>query len=51
LRTLEVQLRFDPAKLDRVQVFYRSTSFGLAQPVNLQLNSQFQPASAYEKRS
>jgi transposase InsO family protein len=51
LRTLEVQLRFDPVKLDRVQVFYRGTSFGLAQPVNLHLNSPVQPASAYEKRS
>jgi transposase InsO family protein len=51
LRTLEVQLRFDPFKLDCVQVFYRGTSFGLAQRVNLHLNSQIQPSSAYEKRA
>jgi hypothetical protein len=50
LRTLEVQLRFDPFKLDRVEVHYRGTSFGLAKPVNLHLNSQIQPGSAYEKR-
>jgi putative transposase len=51
LRTLEVQLRFDPAKLDRVEVFYRSTPFGLAKPVNLHLNSQLQGGAPYEKRS
>ena len=51
LRTLEVQLRFDPYKLDRVEVYYRGTSFGLARPVNLHLNSQIQPGSAYEKRA
>ena len=51
LRTLEVQLRFDPFKLDRVEVYYRGTSFGLAKPVNLHLNSQIQPSSAYEKRA
>ena len=51
LRTLEVQLRLDPYKLDRVEVYYRGTSFGLARPVNLHLNSQIQPGSAYEKRA
>ena len=51
LRTLEVQLRFDPAKLDRVQVFYHGTGFGLAKAVDLHLNSQIQPSRAYEKRS
>ena len=50
LRTLEVQLRFDPAKLDRVQVAYRGASFGLAKPVNLHLNSQLQGGAPYEKR-
>ncbi len=51
LRTLEVQLRFDPFKLDRIQVAYRAASFGLAKPVNLQLNSQIHGASSYEKRA
>jgi len=51
LRTLEVQLRFDPFKLDRIEVSYRGTSFGLAKPVNLHLNSQIHPGSDYEKRA
>jgi hypothetical protein len=51
LRTLEVQLRFDPFKLDRIEVFHRGTAFGLAKLVNAQLNSQLQGGSAYEKRA
>jgi len=51
LRTLEVQLRFDPFKLDPVEVYYRGSSFGVAKPVDLHLNSQIQPSSAYEKRA
>jgi len=51
LRTLPVQLRFDPFKLDRIEVYYRGTSFGVAKPVNLHLNSQIHPGSAYEKRA
>ena len=51
LRTLEIQLRFDPFKLDRIEVSYRGTSFGLAKPVNLHLNSQIRPGSDYEKRA
>lgn len=49
LRTLEVQLRYDPAKRERVEVFHRGTPMGLAKPVNVHLNSQIQPSSAYEK--
>lgn len=49
LRALSVQLRFDPYKFDRVEVFYHGTSFGLAKPVDLHLNSQL-PGAAYEKR-
>ena len=51
LRTLTVQLRFDPFKLDRIEVTYRATAFGLAKPVNAQLNSQIQGGDAYEKRA
>jgi hypothetical protein len=51
LRTLEIQLRFDPFKLDRVEVYYRGGSFGLAKPVNLHLNSQIHPGSDYEKHA
>jgi Mu transposase, C-terminal len=34
LRSLQVQLRFDPFKLDRIEVYYRGASFGLAKGVN-----------------
>lgn len=51
LRTLTVQLRFDPFRLDRIEVSYRGTAFGWAQPVNAQLNSQIQGGDAYEKRT
>ena len=51
LRTLEVQLRFDPFKLDRIEVYYRGSSFGLAKPVDLHLNSQIHPGNNYEKRA
>jgi transposase InsO family protein len=50
LRTLSVTLRFDPFKLDRIEVYHRGTSFGLAKPVNPQLNSQITNTQAYEKR-
>jgi len=51
LRTLTVQLRFDPFKLDRIEVSCRGTAFGLAKRVNAQLNSQIQGGDAYEKRA
>jgi putative transposase len=51
LRTLSVQLRFDPFKLDHIEVFYRAKAFGLAKPVNAQLNSQLPGSDTYEKRS
>jgi putative transposase len=51
LRTLEVQLRFDPFQLDRIEVSYRGSSFGLAKAVNAHLNSQLRGGSPYEKRT
>lgn len=51
LRTLSVTLRFDPFKLDRIEVYHRDASFGLAKPLNAQLNSQLTYTQAYEKRS
>ena len=51
LRTLEIQLRFDPFKLDRIEVYYRGAIFGLAKPVDLHLNSQIHPGNNYEKRA
>jgi len=50
LRTLTVQLRFDPFKLDRIEVSYHGTAFGLAKAVNAQLNSQIQGNDTYAKR-
>jgi len=50
LRTLEVQLRFDPFKLDRIQVYFRGNPFGLAKRVDAHLNSQLFAGSSYEKR-
>jgi hypothetical protein len=49
LRNLEVRLRFDPYRRDRVEVDYRGQSFGLARPVNLHLNSQRHGTQDYEK--
>lgn len=40
LRTLKVTLRFDPFKLDRIEVYHRGVSFGLAKPLDPHLNSQ-----------
>ena len=51
LRTLAVQLRLDPFKPDRIQVFYRGNPFGLAKAVNAHLNSQIPGSDAYEKRT
>jgi len=50
LRTLAVQLRFDPFKLDHIEVLYRGNPFGLAKPVNAHLNSQIPGSDTYEKR-
>jgi putative transposase len=50
LRTLSITLRFDPFKLDRIEVYHRGASFGLAKPVDAQLNSQITSTQAYEKR-
>jgi len=50
LRGLEVRLRFDPWTLARVEVDYRGQRFGLARPVDRQLNSQlFGGEQLYEK--
>jgi transposase InsO family protein len=50
LRTLSITLRFDPFQLDRIEVYHRGASFGLAKPVDPQLNSQITSTQAYEKR-
>jgi hypothetical protein len=50
LRTLEVQLRLDPFKLDRIEVYHRGNPFGLAKRVDAHLNSQLPGGSSHEKR-
>jgi len=50
LRTLSVTVRFDPFKLDRIEVYHRGASFGFAKPLDAQLNSQLTNSQAYEKR-
>jgi putative transposase len=37
LRALEVQLRFDPYRMERIEVYYRGKACGLARPVDLHL--------------
>jgi transposase InsO family protein len=50
LRALRVELRFDPFSLSRIEVWYQKRFMGLAQRVNLALNSQTGEDNAYEKR-
>ncbi len=40
LRGLEVRLRYDPWKRDRIEIDYRGQSFGLARKLNRQFNGQ-----------
>jgi len=48
LRALRVELRFDPFKLDRIEVWYRESLAGMAKPVNLHLNSETGGSASYE---
>jgi putative transposase len=48
LRSLKVQLRFDPFKLDRIEVHFRDQAFSLARPVDLHLNSKLDQRETYE---
>ena len=50
LRTLQVELRFDPLIKDPIQVFHKGRFCAIATPVDLQLNSQLNPQRNYEKR-
>jgi putative transposase len=49
LRGLEIRLRFDPHLKDRVEVDYRGQSFGLARPLDRQLNSKLFGGTHHEK--
>lgn len=48
LRLLKIELRFDPYKLDRIEVYFRQQSFGLARPADLHFNSQLPGRDNYE---
>jgi putative transposase len=50
LRGLEIQLRFDPYRKDRIEVYYREQSFGLARALDLHLNSQLSKPNNYETK-
>ncbi len=49
LRALRVELRFDPFKLDRIEVWYQDAFKCLAHPVNLHLNSETGGSQSYEE--
>lgn len=49
LRALEVQLRFDPYRMDRIEVYYRGKACGLARSVDLHLNSQLGNPRHYDR--
>ena len=48
LRALRVELRFNPFTLSRIEVWHRESLACLAQPVNLQLNSETGGSQSYE---
>jgi transposase InsO family protein len=48
LRALPVTLRFDPYQRDRIEVYHHGASFGLARPVDRNLNSQIDGSRHYE---
>ncbi len=47
LRTLKVQLRYEPYRLQRIEVYFRDQPFGLARLADLQFNSQLDPREQY----
>lgn len=49
LRSLKIQLRYDPWRLDRIEVFFRGQSFGLARLADLNFNSQLDPREQYHE--
>ena len=49
LRTLRVELRFNPFGMDRIEVYYHGQFIGLANPANLHLNSEQGDNQSYEK--
>jgi transposase InsO family protein len=50
LRLLKVELRFDPYRLDRIEVYFRQQAFSLARRADLHFNSQLDARQQYEER-
>lgn len=50
LRCLKVQLRYDPFTLERIEIYFRDQSFGLARRADLHLNSKLDQSETYESR-
>jgi putative transposase len=48
LRSQQVELRFDPVTLKRIEVWHQNTLCGLANKVNLNLNSETGGSTSYE---
>ena len=49
LRALDVELRFDPYSMSRIEVYYRGKACGLARLVDLHLNSQLEGSQHYDR--
>jgi hypothetical protein len=49
LRALEVQLRFDPYNMGRIEVYHRGKACGLARLADLHLNSQLDGSQHYDR--
>ena len=49
LRGLRIELRYDPVRLDRIEVYYQEKGRGLAHRVNLHLNSQRESSRYYDR--
>jgi len=49
LRTLEVQLRFDPYSMGKIEIYYRGKACGLARLADLHLNSQLEGSQHYDR--
>jgi transposase InsO family protein len=49
LRALEVELRFDPYSMHRIEVYHQGKACGLARRVDLHLNSQLEGSRQYDR--
>jgi transposase InsO family protein len=49
LRALQVELRFDPFRMKRIEVYHRNRACGLARLANLHLNSQLEGSRHYDR--